>query len=154
MEREPADHEPSTMNPSCVRQLLIALTLSMSLAACHHAHTAVPTPIDWNTSPLDLNLRGMNGSSYLFRCPAGKPAPASVTGSGVYADVSSICAAAAHAGTIVAQHGGVVMIQILPGQSDYRGSLQNFILSRDYGQAWGGSFVVLSAAESYANKSP
>lgn len=141
------------MNMSCVRRA-IALVLLVPMVACHHAHAAVAVPIDWHTSPLDLNLRGMNGSSYLFRCPAGKPPPASVTGSGVYTDASSICAAAAHAGTLVAQHGGLVLIQILPGQNDYRGSLQNFILSGAYEHAWGGSFVVLSTANVYANKSP
>lgn len=142
------------MHRSCVRRV-IALALLMPLAACHHAQTsAALPPIDWHTSPLDLNLRGMNGNSYLFRCPPGKPAPAAVTGSGVYTDASSICAAAVHAGTIVAQRGGLVMIQILPGQNDYRGSNQNFILSEDYGHAWGGSFVVLSAADVRTNKSP
>ncbi len=140
------------MNLSRIRRV-IALVLLMPLVACHHAHTAEAAPIDWDTSPLDLNLRGMNGNSYVFRCPAGKPAPASVTGSGVYTDASSICAAAVHAGTIVAQHGGLVMIQILPGQNDYRGSRQNFILSGDYGHGWGGSFVVLSAVDMQGNKS-
>ena len=141
------------MNLHCARRVIV-LTLFTLLVGCHHAHTAVAAPIDWDTSPLDLNLRGMNGNSYLFRCPGGKTAPASVTGSGVYTDASSICAAAVHAGTIVAQHGGLVMIQILPGQNHYRGSLQNFIPSVDYGHAWGGSFVVLSASDVYANKSP
>ncbi len=141
------------MNLSCVR-CVIALASLMPLAACHHSHTVVAAPIDWDTSPLDLNLRGMNGNSYLFRCPAGKPVPASVTGSGVYTDASSICTAAVHAGTIVAQKGGLVMIQILPGQNDYRGSTQNFIPSEDYRHAWGGSFVVLSVVDVQANQSP
>lgn len=141
------------MKLPCVRRV-IALTLLMPVVACHHAHTAVAAPIDWDTSPLDLNLRGMNGNSYLFRCPAGKPAQASVTGSGVYTDASSICAAAVHAGTIVAQHGGLVMIQILPGQAYYRGSLQNFVLSGEYRHAWGGSFVVLSVVDGQASKPP
>ena len=140
------------MNLSRVRHM-IALVLLMPLVACHHAQTAVAAPIDWDTSPLDLNLRGMNGNSYVFRCPAGKPASASVTGSGVYTDASSICAAAVHAGTIGAQGGGLVMIQILPGRNDYRGSLQNFIHSADYAHAWGGSFVVLSVVDMHANKS-
>jgi len=110
--------------------------------------------IDWRTSPLDLNLRGMNGKSYLFRCPAGKPVPDSVAGSGVYTDASSICAAAAHAGAIDAQQGGPVMIQILPGQGDYRGSTRNFIRSTTYPRAWGGSFAVLSATDSGGGKKP
>jgi hypothetical protein len=134
-------------------QLLIRPAMILALAippvACHRAHTASPplSSIDWQTSPLDLNLRGMNGKSYLFRCPAGKPVPESVTGSGPYTDASSICGAAAHAGAIDAQRGGVVMIQILPSRDDYRGSTQNFIRSAEYAHVWGGSFAVLSASD-------
>ena len=136
-------------------RIAIGLPLLLALAGCQRAHTAPAMPvIDWQTSPLDLNLRGMNGKSYLFRCPAGKPAPESVTGSGPYTDASSICAAAAHAGSIDAQRGGVVMIQILPGQNDYRGSTQNFVRSAEYPHAWGGSFAVLSAADFDANRKP
>lgn len=134
---------------------LAALALASALASCQHPHVAAQPPLlDWRTSPLDLNLRGMNGKSYLFRCPAGKPVPESVAGTGVYTDASSICAAAAHAGAIDAQHGGPVMIQILPGQDDYRGSAQNFIRSAAYPRSWGGSFAVLSVADSGGGKKP
>jgi hypothetical protein len=127
--------------------LVLALGPIAVAMACHRAHMESAQPVlDWRTSALDLNLRGMNGKSYRFRCPAGKPLPESVTGSGIYTDASSICAAAAHAGAIDAQHGGVVMIQILPGQSDYRGTTQNFIRSDDYKQGWNGSFAVLSGS--------
>ena len=94
----------------------------------------------------------MNGKSYQFRCPSGKPIPESIIGTGVYTDASSICGAAAHAGAIDAQRGGLVMIQILPGQNDYRGTSQNFIHSSDYAQKWVGSFAVLSAADFHASK--
>ena len=138
------------MNAPCH---LALLALVIVMAGCQRAHTAPQLPaIDWRTSPLDLNLRGMNGKSYLFRCPAGKPLPESVTGSGPYTDASSICAAAAHAGAIDAQRGGVVMIQILPGQDDYRGTTQNFIRSAQYAHAWGGSFAVLSAGDFEAGR--
>ena len=127
---------------------ILALALAAASAGCGRAQHAAPPPlIDWRTSPLDLNLRGMNGTNYLFRCPPGKPAPDSVTGSGVYTDASSICPAAAHAGVITPHRGGLVMIQILPGQSNYRGTTQNFIFSADYAQKWGGSFAVLSGTD-------
>ena len=130
-------------------RIALALALMSALPGCQRAPPAATLPtVDWRTSPLDLNLRGMNGTSYLFRCPPGKPTPESVTGSGIYTDASSICAAAAHAGALTPQHGGVVMIQILPGQGDYRGSAQNFIFSSDYAQKWGGSFAVLSGSDS------
>ncbi len=121
--------------------------LLMVLAGCDHSHSGPAiAPIDWQTSPLDLNLRGMNGSSYLFRCPAGKPVPALVTGNGVYTDGSSICGAAVHAGAIDSRRGGVVMIQVLPGQNAYIGSMQNFLRSQDFPHPWAGSFAVLSGA--------
>ena len=134
--------------------IALAVALFAPLAGCGSAHTTAALPsIDWQTSPLDLNLRGMNGKSYLFRCPSGKPIPESITGTGVYTDASSICGAAAHAGAIDTQRGGVVMIQILPGQNDYRGTTQNFIRSANYPQKWGGSFAVLSAADFHADHS-
>lgn len=136
-------------------RILFAVAIATALAGCHHAHTAKQPPaIDWRTSPLDLNLRGMNGKSYLFRCPAGKPVPESITGSGPYTDASSICSAAAHAGAIDAQRGGVVMIQILPGRDGYFGTTQNFIRSADYPHPWGGSFEVLSAEDFDSGRKP
>jgi hypothetical protein len=99
---------------------VIGLALLVPFVACQRAHTVAPlSAIDWRTSPLDPNLRGMNGKSYLFRFPAGKPA----------------------------QRGGLVMIQILPGQDGYRGTMQNFIRSADYAQSWSGSSAVLSAVD-------
>lgn len=134
---------------------VILFASMLVLVACQRAHTGAPLPaIDWRTSALDLNLRGMNGKSYLFRCPAGKPVPESVTGSGPYTDASSICGAAAHAGAINAQRGGVVRIQILPGQDDYRGTTQNFIRSTAYAHAWGGSFAILAADDFETGRKP
>jgi hypothetical protein len=127
---------------------IIVLALIVALGACHRAPSGAALPtLDWQTSPLDLNLRGMNGDRYLFRCPSGKPRAGSVTGSGLYTDASSICGAAVHAGAIDAQRGGIVMIQILPGQPAYHGSMQNFLRSSDYTHPWSGSFAVLSAPD-------
>lgn len=132
----------------CLCLVAAIALLAVPLAGCHRAASvATPQSLDWRTSALDLNLRGMIGKSYVFRCPAGKPLPESVTGSGLYTDASSICAAAAHAGAIDAQRGGVVRIQILAGQNDYRGTTQNFIRSAAYAHHWDGSFAVLSAAD-------
>jgi hypothetical protein len=134
---------------------LMVLASAVTLGACDRAPAEAPMPkLDWQTSPLDLNLRGMNGSRYLFRCPPGKPMAASVTGSGLYTDASSICAAAVHAGAIDARHGGVVMIQILPGQPGYHGSTQNFVHSSDYLDPWGGSFAVLSEHDFVSGTQP
>jgi len=127
---------------------IIALGLPALMAACHQKSAAAPLPvIDWSTSPLDLNLRGMNGGTYLFRCPIGKPTPEAVVGSDIYTDASAICPAAAHAGELDPTRGGVVLIRILPGQNDYRGTIRNYIFSQSYAPAWGGSFAVLSPSK-------
>jgi len=106
-------------------------------------HIRPAAAVDWQTSPLDLDLRGMNGERYAFACPPGKPQPSRVTGNGPYTDDSSICSAAVHAGVIHAKEGGDVTIQIRPGASGYVGSERNYIRSRDYPGLWSGSFVVL-----------
>jgi len=102
-----------------------------------------PAQVDWQTSPLDLDLRGMNGERYAFRCPPGKPMPSHVAGSGPYTDDSSICTAAVHAGVIHAKDGGEVIIEIRPGQARYAGSDRNYIKSGDYDGTWDGSFIVV-----------
>ena len=135
-----------TVATSVALRVFGLLVLGTVLSGCQHPHREPLNAIDWRTSPLDLNLRGMNGKSYLFRCPAGKPLPGSVTGSGPYTDASSICAAAAHAGALDAQRGGKVMIRILPGRNSYSGTIRNFIQSMEYMHPWGGSFAVLSRA--------
>ena len=104
-----------------------------------------PQAIDWQTSPLDLDLRGMNGERYTFLCPPGKPLPARLAGSGPYTDNSSICTAAVHAGALHAKAGGEVTVEIRPGQAAFPGSVQNYIQSGSYDYAWGGSFVVIRA---------
>lgn len=99
--------------------------------------------IDWRSSPLDLNLRGLNGERFRFHCPPGKPLPGQVTGSGPYTDGSSICAASVHAGVIHAASGGFVTIELRPGQTHYAGSLRNYVQSQAYEPFWSGSFVVV-----------
>jgi len=74
-------------------------------------------------------LRGRDGSVFQVRCPQGGQLRA-VWGSGVYTDDSSICTAAVHAGLIRLGSGGLVNIHIVPGRSEYRGSLQNGIETR------------------------
>ena len=127
--------------------LLIGMCAFLAVVALAAPTSARPAPtrdIDWRTSPLDLDLRGMNGARYTFYCPPGKPEPSFVAGSGPYTDASSICTAAAHAGAIRAQSGGSVTIEIRPGQSSgYPGSEHNYIKTNTYDRAWSGSFVVI-----------
>ncbi|XP_078089301.1 cochlin [Mustelus asterias] len=64
----------------------------------------------------------------------------SVWGSGVYASVSSICSAAVHSG-VIDTLGGVVRLQKLPGQENYRASSANGIRSLPLPR-WMSSFSV------------
>ena len=125
-------------------RFLACVLLLAANTACHRSQAREPQSIDWRTSPLDLDLRGMNGRRYRFHCPAGKPEPGSVAGSDIYTDASSICTAGVHAGAIDARRGGDVAIEILPGRSDYPASARNFVQSQAYAPTWGGSFAVLS----------
>ena len=132
----------------CLRLITFSLAVSATPAALYAAsEQSAPTrnasEIDWQTSPLDLDLRGMNGEHYAFACPPGKPLPSRVIGSGPYTDDSSICSAAVHAGAIHAKDGGTVAIEIRPGQPSYAGSEQNYIRSASYDRAWSGGFVVI-----------
>lgn len=111
-----------------------------------------PRAIDWQTSPLDLDLRGMNGERYSFRCPPGKPEPAHVDGSGPYTDSSSICTAAVHAGYLRPKAGGEVTIEIRPGQDSYPGSERNYVKSATCDRPWSGSFIVLRPAAGAADR--
>jgi hypothetical protein len=129
---------------------LLALALALEVGAIEAGAERTPLrpngaaiEIDWQTSPLDLDLRGMNGERYPFHCPPGKPLPSRVIGSGPYTDDSSICSAAVHAGAIGAKDGGEVTIEIRPGEPHYAGSERNYIRSTAYERAWSGSFVVL-----------
>jgi LCCL domain len=107
--------------------------------------------VDWRTSPLDLNLRGYNGERFRFRCLPGKPGPGQVVGSGPYTDGSSICAAAVHAGVIRAASGGLVTIEVRPGQAHYVGSVSHYVQSESYEEFWSGSFLVISPAAADAS---
>lgn len=121
--------------------------LLLALSAVATALTPAPAvhEVDWRTSPLDLNLRGLNGERFRFQCPSGKARSGQVVGSGPYTDGSSICAAAVHAGVFKPASGGVVTIELRPGQAHYRASLNHFVQSESYEGFWSGSFLVIAA---------
>lgn len=124
------------MGPACASAPALASTALAPAPAVHE--------VDWRTSPLDLNLRGLNGERFRFHCPPGKPLPGQVTGSGPYTDASPICPAAVHAGAIRAASGGFVTIEVRPGQTHYTGSLRHYVQSEAYGPFWSGSYLVLA----------
>ena len=125
-------------------QLLALLASTAALASATLAPAPAVHEVDWRTSPLDLNLRGFNGERFRFHCPPGKPVPGQVIGRGPYTDGSSICAAAVHAGVIRAASGGLVTIEVRPGQAHYVGSVSHYVQSESYEEFWSGSFLVIS----------
>jgi hypothetical protein len=99
------------------------------------------TPADWSTKA--EVYRGQIGKRLGFSCPP-VTGHASVWGSDVYTDDSSICTAAVHAGAID-DRGGDVVIEIRPGEQVYAGTARNGITTFGYGP-WAGSFVFPEAA--------
>ncbi len=91
----------------------------------------------WNYNPSEH--RGKNGQRFAYVCPA-HGEPYELYGSDIYADHSSLCTAAVHAGLITFERGGSVTIEIRPGQSSYQGSRRNGVNSRSW-HAEDGSFV-------------
>jgi LCCL domain len=96
------------------------------------------TAVLWNTTASIVRFE--TGKISKFKCPsAGKESP--VWGSDIYTLDSSICNAAVHAGKLTLENGGTVTIELRPGESSYKGTIQNGIKSNDYGK-YGASFVV------------
>lgn len=96
-------------------------------------------PISWYH-----NVRGVgsDGERLTYAClPNGRAY--TVWGTEVYTDDSSICTAAVHAGLISFADGGVVTVEIRPGQASYVASTRNGVESLAYG-AWAGSYVFVT----------
>jgi hypothetical protein len=86
-----------------------------------------------------MAFRGRIGERFGFTCPAGGPA-GGVWGTDVYADDSSVCSAAVHAGLISISLGGSVVIELRAGEESYRGAARNGLTSEAWDRS-GGSFV-------------
>ena len=86
--------------------------------------------IDWRTDASDM--RGWDGFHATFACPAGGQAR-TVWGSETYTDDSSVCTAAVHQGFITFAEGGVVTVEIMPGQLEYASEIRNGVETRSFG---------------------
>ena len=126
-------------------RMALAASVACALVPVPATLAKPPLTIDWRTSPLDLDLRGMNGARYRFLCPPGKPVASLLTGSDPFTDASSICSAAAQTGVIQPTTGGPVTIEVRPGHDGYAGKMHNYIQSNSYPGRWEGSFVVVPA---------
>ena len=103
------------------------------------AHDGSPQPsqeITWNKNATEW--RSQVGTKVTLAIPGGGTARR-VWGDGIYTDDSSIGTAAVHAGLITFADGGVVTIEILPGQGSYKGTEKYGVSTRSYG-SWQGSF--------------
>ena len=85
------------------------------------------------------------GKRVTLVCPPSDGKSASVYGTDVYTDDSSICASAIHAGVLKPQQAGVVSIDLVQGSQEFRGSQRNGVTSRNYGR-WDYAFKFASDA--------
>lgn len=98
---------------------------------------------DWRSTASEW--RGQNGSVQSVYCPAGGTA-ATVWGSGVYTDDSSVCAAAVHAlSTFSYEKGGTVFFELMPGRESYASTSRRGVTTSEWG-AWEASFRIVSGA--------
>jgi hypothetical protein len=79
----------------------------------------------------------------MFRCPPGGRAGSGPFGTGIYADHSSVCIAAVHAGVITFASGGTVTIEIRAGQDFYAGSPGQGGVTSSAAGSWPGSFTFI-----------
>jgi hypothetical protein len=102
-----------------------------------------PSGNSWTATA--VSLRGQSGNRFEFVCPPNALATAGpVWGGGAeyFTDTSAVCPAAVMTGDILLQGGGLVVIEIRPGQPSYFGTTSNGITSQASG-ATPGSFVVV-----------
>ncbi|MEA2166269.1 MAG: hypothetical protein QOK37_4396 [Thermoanaerobaculia bacterium] len=95
--------------------------------------------------------RGEDGRRFRYSCGPGG-SPASVWGTDIYTDDSSVCTAAVHAGIINAGDGGSVVIEIRSGRQSYEGSYRHGVRSQRYDN-WQGSFVFAGGATNEGDRS-
>jgi hypothetical protein len=89
--------------------------------------TSTMSMIGWDKKLSDLAPE--MGEKLTVTCPAGGTLDARVLGSEVYAEDSSVCAAAVHAGKITPESGGKVTLEVISGQARYVGSTRNGVES-------------------------
>lgn len=122
-----------------MRRIAVTLLVGTIFAGCGVIAPPGSTEVDWGETPVEH--RGKDNQRFVYWCPPGGDLTSrTVWGTDVYTDDSSICIAAVHAGKINRIQGGVVEIEIRPGQSSYTGTSRNGVTTVDYGE-WGGSFV-------------
>lgn len=110
------------------------------------------TPVTWQTrlnDLLDANDRPYaEGALVTVACPPGG-LPATVWGTDIYTDDSSICTAAVHAGFLSYAGGGDVTLEVRGGGEEFPGSERNGVSTSNWGR-WGRSFVFVQGGKAGA----
>ena len=84
-------------------------------------------------------IPGLQAGSILVLSMTGNVSGGPVWGSGIYTSDSSLAAAAVHAGALANTEKGQIIVEVLPGESAYRGSSSNGVTSSSWG-SYGLSF--------------
>ena len=130
------------------------LTSGVSTALSWSAAIVCDTPlITWSDTA--FFHRAAKGSQFSFQCPPGGVA-APVWGTGTYIEGSSICTAAVHAGVISLADGGIVTIEIRPGEPAYPGVASNGVTSETFPTAgqFDASFIVVGGQSTPQQPAP
>jgi hypothetical protein len=123
---------------------IVLAVLAVSLVfGCATIQYFLTQEVSWSANAKEW--RGQNGMEVTVRLP-GNGSAHTVWGTDVYTDDSSIGTAAVHAGIIDFENGGIVTIEIRPGQESYEGSTRNGVTTEDYG-SYAGSFVFVVEEE-------
>lgn len=79
------------------------------------------------------SIPGLQPGSVLVLSLVGDASGGQVWGTGVYTSDSSLQAAAVHSGALGHKQAGTVVVEVLPGESSYRGSSSNGVSSSGWG---------------------
>ena len=92
-----------------------------------------------------MHFPAPDGSRFSYQCPPWNQDHRAVWGFDVYTHDSGICTAGLQAGVISRERGGLVTIEMRPGQASYGSGERNGVRSMPYG-AYGKSFIVVAGA--------
>ena len=146
-----SDHETKTVLPLVVLALVTMGLLWIAYSQQNQQKSPVGivgkrpeiSKIAWSDTIETLNLRGRLSEEFTYLCPADGYLTTEIWGTDVYSDKSSICTAAVHVGIIDIEHGGEVTIRIKNSIKNYKGSIRNGAVSKDYPKETPGSFIFI-----------
>lgn len=120
------------------------MVLTVPATAQDSDQPVIETPIPCAQTAREME--GESGSSTTVLCPAKCRGPL-VWGTDIYANDSSVCVAAQHAGVYDGSQDTSVRVRFLPGKDAYQGSTKNGVTTHHWG-AWSRSFSVDSPGAS------